>query len=43
MKDYKHLYNAAPKISTWEMIRDGLILAAFFFASFVFVLLLSVI
>lgn len=41
MQDFKHLYNAEPKVSAWTMLVEGLAFAGFIFAAFVMLLLLS--
>lgn len=43
MKDFKHLYNAEPKLSAWTMIKEGLAFAGFIFAAFALFLALSAI
>jgi hypothetical protein len=35
MQDFKHLYNAEPKISAWTMLKEGLAFAGFILAAFV--------
>lgn len=42
MQDFKHLYNAEPKLSAWTMLKEGLAFAGCLFAIFAVLLVLSV-